>query len=320
MEFYSALKDAWDPEEKRKIIGRLFVKVQAKVMHELGIDDRDWFLGQGTIFPDTIESGGSKGKAALIKTHHNRCAEIQALLAKGRVVEPLADLYKDDVRQVGRDLGLSESLLTRWPFPGPGLAIRILCIDPDADVGAKPVQLPKLAPYKAYEWPVKTVGVQGDARTYKKALVLQGPLDYEQMQERSSHCWNTNQKYNRVAYVVKTARGVSIAKAKVMPAKLVPERVRVLQDADRIVRRIAAEEELLTDIWQFPVILLPVRIAGREVVVLRPVDSRNGMTASFTRLQPDVLYRIADEIIEQCEVGAVLLDITAKPPATIEWE
>ena len=125
-EFLGALAGVTDPEEKRHVIGQQFVEVQERILESEHFLDGHWILGQGTIYPDTIESGGS-AKADLIKTHHNRVAGIQRLIDAGRIVEPLASFYKDEVRAIGRKLGLSAELLDRHPFPGPGLAIRCLC-------------------------------------------------------------------------------------------------------------------------------------------------------------------------------------------------
>ena len=115
-----------DPEEKRHIIGEQFVAVQERILRTGHFLDGNWILGQGTIYPDTIESGGS-AKADLIKTHHNRVAGIQKLIDEGRIVEPLTYFYKDEVREIGRELGVPDEFLERHPFPGPGLAIRCLC-------------------------------------------------------------------------------------------------------------------------------------------------------------------------------------------------
>ena len=101
----------------------------ARQVQGLGLDPEKWLLGQGTIYPDTIESGGAAKKADVIKTHHNRVPEIDALIERGLVVEPLADLYKDEVRAVGERLGLAPHLVWRQPFPGPGLGVRLLCHD-----------------------------------------------------------------------------------------------------------------------------------------------------------------------------------------------
>ena len=125
-QFLTALAGATEPERKRHIIGEEFVKVQERIIEARHIAEEDWILGQGTIYPDTIESGGT-AKASLIKTHHNRVAGIQKLIECGRIVEPLKSFYKDEVREVGRELGLASELLDRHPFPGPGLAIRCLC-------------------------------------------------------------------------------------------------------------------------------------------------------------------------------------------------
>ena len=323
--FFAALNGVEDPETKRKIIGAAFVDVQAEAMAEYGIDENHWFLGQGTIYPDTIESGGKSGKAALIKTHHNRCAEIVALLERGRVVEPLSDLYKDEVRIVGRDLGLSHALLARWPFPGPGLAIRVLCTTSREPLGAKPIQGPALhdsllSGYQAFALPIRTVGVQGDSRTYRQMVAVEGPGDYDRLHAISSRLCNENDRYNRVAYVVRTRQDLSMADARLVRGTLTRDRVAVLQQADAIVRELAGQHDLLSDIWQFPVMLLPIRVDDRETVVLRPVESENGMTANFARLAPAVLREMAERILAECDVGAVLLDVTDKPPATIEWE
>lgn len=127
-DFIGALKGQTEPEAKRKIIGDMFLKVQAEVSQKLGLNPAEWLLGQGTIYPDTIETGGTKN-ADKIKTHHNRVESIQKLIEEGKVIEPLADLYKDEVREIGEMLGLPHEMVWRHPFPGPGLGVRILCSD-----------------------------------------------------------------------------------------------------------------------------------------------------------------------------------------------
>ncbi|RKY67335.1 MAG: glutamine-hydrolyzing GMP synthase, partial [Candidatus Latescibacterota bacterium] len=127
-DFLSALRGVVHPEEKRRIIGTQFIEVRDRAMEQLGLDPEQWILGQGTIYPDTIESGGTKN-AAVIKTHHNRVALVEELIAQGKVIEPLSQLYKDEVREVGERLGIPKSLVWRHPFPGPGLGVRALCSD-----------------------------------------------------------------------------------------------------------------------------------------------------------------------------------------------
>ncbi len=130
-EFLAALHGIYDPEQKRRAIGEQFVKVQERILATEHFLDGNWILGQGTIYPDTIESGGT-AKADLIKTHHNRVAGIQSLIDSGRIIEPLTSFYKDEVREIGREIGVPEKFLARHPFPGPGLAIRCLCSDQES--------------------------------------------------------------------------------------------------------------------------------------------------------------------------------------------
>src|SRR5207247_10922663 len=121
-------------EQKRHIICEEFVRVQKRILDsDRFLQNGHWILGQGTIYPDTIESGGT-AKADLIKTHHNRVAGIQQLIDEGRIIEPLASFYKDEIRAIGKQLGLAPALLDRHPFPEPGLAIRCLCTTSEARV------------------------------------------------------------------------------------------------------------------------------------------------------------------------------------------
>ena len=156
-QFLTPLATVRDPEQKRQIIGEEFVRVQERIIESRHLLDGHWILGQGTIYPDTIESGGTE-KAAVIKTHHNRVAGIQQLIAAKRIVEPLSSFYKDEVREIGRELGVPEDLLERHPFPGPGLAIRCLCAEHDEPVSRTEA---------GFLLPVRSVGVQGDERTYR---------------------------------------------------------------------------------------------------------------------------------------------------------
>src|SRR5205085_10497498 len=123
-EFLAAGGDEVDPEIKRQRIGMSFLTVEEDVLAHL--PPGEWLLGQGTIYPDTIESGGTK-ESALIKTHHNRVPELVRRIAAGEIVEPLSQFYKDEVREIGHALGLPPRLIEKQPFPGPGLAVRYLC-------------------------------------------------------------------------------------------------------------------------------------------------------------------------------------------------
>ncbi|WP_440299138.1 glutamine-hydrolyzing GMP synthase [Humibacter sp.] len=239
--FLNALAGVSDPEEKRKIIGREFIRAFEKVQRELvdeakAAGDPIRFLVQGTLYPDVVESGGGTGTAN-IKSHHNVGGLPEDL--QFELVEPLRTLFKDEVRAVGRELGLPEEIVSRQPFPGPGLGIRIV-------------------------------------------------------------------------------------------GEMTRDRLDLLRKADAIVRHELTAAGLDAEIWQCPVVLLAdVRSVGVQgdgrtyghPIVLRPVSSEDAMTADWTRLPYDVLARISNRITNEVEgVNRVTLDVTSKPPATIEWE
>jgi len=239
--FLNALAGVSDPEQKRKIIGREFIrafeKVQADLIAEAAAEgDPIRFLVQGTLYPDVVESGGGAGTAN-IKSHHNVGGLPEDL--QFELVEPLRTLFKDEVRAIGRELGLPEAIVSRQPFPGPGLGIRIV-------------------------------------------------------------------------------------------GEVTADRLEILRDADAIVRAELTKAGLDAEIWQCPVVLLAdVRSVGVQgdgrtyghPIVLRPVSSEDAMTADWTRLPYDVLSRISNRITNEVrEVNRVVLDVTSKPPGTIEWE
>ena len=240
-QFLDSLVGVTDPEEKRKIIGREFIRAFEQAAREVVADagahgEQVEFLVQGTLYPDVVESGGGSG-AATIKSHHN----VGGLPSDLRfsLIEPLRWLFKDEVRRVGEQLGLPADMVWRQPFPGPGLGIRI--------VGA-----------------------------------------------------------------------------------VTAERLEVLRRADAIARAELSVAGLDRDIWQCPVVLLAdIRSVGVQgdgrtyghPVVLRPVSSEDAMTADWTRVPFDVLERISTRITNEVrEVNRVVLDLTSKPPGTIEWE
>lgn len=177
--FLNALQGVTDPEQKRKIIGKLFIDVFYKTLREGD------FLAQGTLYPDVIESVSQKGPSAVIKTHHNRVEEVLNLMEQGLVIEPLQELFKDEVRVLGAQLGIPEEMLWRQPFPGPGLAVRIL-----GEITAERIDIlqkadkivldeAKAAGVYRSLWqsfavllPVKAVGVMGDTRTYANVIAV----------------------------------------------------------------------------------------------------------------------------------------------------
>jgi GMP synthase (glutamine-hydrolysing) len=303
-QFLTALAGVTDPERKRHIIGEEFVRVQERVIEARRLEDENWILGQGTIYPDTIESGGTVN-AALIKTHHNRVAGIQKLIECGRIVEPLKSLYKDEVREVGRELGLPSELIDRHPFPGPGLAIRCLCSEFDA---------PLRETEDGWVIPVHSVGVQGDFRTYAPVLAIDS-RDHEKATELT----NRLHGINRVVALVSTK--VPLTEMRVSACSLTPGRLARLRAADAIVRRLSHQAGFDRQVWQFPVILIPLGTSGApDSVVLRPVDSVDGMTAQSVGMPEPLLEAISVELLAQEGISGVFYDLTHKPPGTIEWE
>ena len=228
--FLGALKGVTDPEEKRRIIGRLFVDVFFDA-----VGDDVELLAQGTLYPDVIESATSGSIASTIKTHHNRVDRIMALKKEGRVIEPLDTLFKDEVRELGRVLGLPERVVGRHPFPGPGLAVRC-----PGEITPEKLEIVRKADniyidilrqrhwydsvWQAYAAiiPVKTVGVKGDERSYEYALSLRAVtsedamtaewvhLPYELLAEASNRILNEVPGINRVLYDISTKPPASI--------------------------------------------------------------------------------------------------------------
>jgi GMP synthase (glutamine-hydrolysing) len=303
-QFLGALAGVRDPEEKRHLIGEEFVRVQERIIESRHLLDGHWILGQGTIYPDTIESGGTE-KAAVIKTHHNRVPGIQRLIETGRIVEPLRSYYKDEVREIGRELGLPADVLERHPFPGPGLAIRCLCSEIEAN--------PEVTP-EGYILPLHSVGVQGDSRSYGPVLCIDS-VDHS----RATELINRISAVNRVIACIQSS--ALLPEMRVRASSLTPERLACLRRADAIVRRLSHESGFDREVWQFPVVLIPI---GSEVspdsAVLRPVDSVDGMTAQSVKMPDNLLYAICAELLAVPGIGGVFYDLTHKPPATIEWE
>ena len=304
-EFLGTLSGICDPEQKRHIIGEQFVAVQERVLSTGSFLDGRWILGQGTIYPDTIESGGT-ARADVIKTHHNRVAGIQKLIDTGRIIEPLSSFYKDEVREIGAELGIPSEFLHRHPFPGPGLAIRCLCSETEAPVDRR-------AP--GWLLPIRSVGVKGDSRSYHSVLALETlPAS-----ELATELVNRMQDINRVVGLVKAHVAVSSMRSSV--GTLTRERLERLRRSDAIVRRLSEQSGFESKVWQFPVVLIPLGAAGHpDSIVLRPIHSVDGMTAQAVRMPDDLLHKMANELLAVAGVSAVFYDLTHKPPGTIEWE
>jgi len=335
--FLRELEGVVEPERKRHIIGRLFVEVLQGKLRAMNLGQnwklvqgamnlgQNWKLVQGTIYPDTIESGGTK-KAALIKTHHNRVPEIQRMIDRGLVVEPLRELYKDEVRLLGRELGLPQELLDRHPFPGPGLGIRLLChagsaVETPESFSDSSKLESELAPLGLCGriLPVKSVGVQGDERTYRHPAVIWcrkgAAFDWSLLRPCAARLINRLAEINRVVISLDDLSEEDLTLRDTFVTRKGLDRLRQVDDL--IHRKIAH----IPEIWQAPVISLPLfDHAGDQAFVLRPVCSKDAMTADAYAMDWTLLAELARGVRAVPGAGVLFYDITTKPPGTIEWE
>ncbi len=321
-DFLSALEGVSEPEQKRKIIGNLFIDIKERAFNKLGLNADEWILAQGTIYPDTIESAGTK-HADKIKTHHNRVDIILELIEKGLVIEPLAQLYKDEVRMLGEALGIPHQLVWRHPFPGPGLGVRVLCSDGECqDVSesdtAKLRQIADSAGYSSIILPLRSVGVQGDGRTYAHPALVKGKCDWSKLEDLSTKITNSVRSVNRVVFGLNVGDSM---KYRLISAYMTRERLDKLRAVDAVVTDVLHKSGEYDEVWQMPVVLLPVvNENGGECVVLRPIVSQEAMTARFFPLKEKTLEEIVSGISKIEGIGDLFYDVTHKPPATIEWE
>ncbi|OGJ70921.1 hypothetical protein A2424_03115 [Candidatus Peribacteria bacterium RIFOXYC1_FULL_54_13] len=349
-EFFAKLKNVYDPEKKRQTIGQTFLDVQKRVSEEMGLSVKDgcpsagsgqtsrsdvWMLGQGTIYPDTIETGATK-HADKIKTHHNRIEAVQKMIDAGLVIEPLKDLYKDEVRKLGEEFGLPHEFVWRHPFPGPGLGVRILCASAADDLPSQTkIGLerrisnycssfnqngqPIITNPQAKLLPVKSVGVQGDGRSYRHAcaLFVEGIVDFY-IGPIIAGIPNIHKEVNRVLLCTSHS---SVPSLIFTPGYLDRTRTDLLREADAVVDAEIKAANFYQTIWQFPVVLLPFGTEeGGQSIVLRPVRSVDAMSASAVVLPLTVRQRITERIMQLHGIDLVFLDLTNKPPGTIEWE
>ncbi len=329
--FLSALAGLVEPEAKRLAIGNTFIDVCTEEMERIGVSGA--LLAQGTIYPDTIETGGTK-RADVIKTHHNRVPIVEEMIAAGRVLEPLQQLYKTEVRELGAALGLDADLLNRHPFPGPGLGVRLLCsrgldaadratlerIEQAAARFAAPCRLRALA------MPLRSVGVKADLRAYEWPVMLvdarggsgEGSISWDSVLEAAGLIYRRVDGVNRCCYALSPMEGT----LEPVVAHVTRERLDLLREADRIVMEGLARHGLMNVVWQCPTVAAPIRVGGKgsELIITRPVLSARAMTAR-PAIPPDALIREWREaILALPGVSGLCLDVTTKPPGTIEWE
>lgn len=319
-----------DPEIKRKIIGDTFIKVQDHMAETLGLDTNKFILAMGTLHTDLIESGSShaSNKADTIKSHHNDTEAVRKLREQGRVLEPWKLLQKDDVRKVAKELGLPAEIHNRQPFPGPGLAIRIICTQEPAFPDNKSAILRKLKKFetsaiKTTLLPIKSVGVQGDHRTYGNVVALSGKPDWGQLTKIARDLPREVHEVNRVVYLFKDSVGNNISK--VTPTLLNAKSVDKLKVADDLVNSVLVKHGLDKNISQVPVILLPFgKSSGGHSIAIRTFMTTNFKTGDFAMPGRDIPKIVLDEIVKLLlklgGISYVLYDLTSKPPATTEWE
>jgi GMP synthase (glutamine-hydrolysing) len=320
--FLDALEGKIEPEAKRKIIGETFIRVFEDKARELGIEEH--LLGQGTIYPDTVETGGTK-RADTIKTHHNRVGIIEEMIAAGRVIEPLKELYKVEVRELGERLGIDRKALWRHPFPGPGLGVRCLCSNGEPDVAhfeAIEAQLPQIAQkfgVSALALPIRSVGVKADLRAYEHPVLLSGDLPWEQLLAAVSAITADVPHINRCVWYLGED---SPTRATPLAGTMTRDRLDRLREADAVVMSALERWGLYDDVWQCPTVLVPLQLEGTqgEMVVLRPVRSQRAMTATPIELPPDLLSDVRESVLAIDGIGSLTVDLTSKPPGTIEWE
>src|SRR5690606_5874569 len=243
-------------------IGDMFMQVVNNTIEGLGLDPQKTFLVQGTLRPDLIESASklASSNAETIKTHHNDTELVRQLREQGRVIEPLKDYHKDEVRKLGESLGLPKELVWRQPFPGPGLAVRILCAD-EAYLENYDQVYERLQSFASDKFaltllPIRTVGVQGDGRTYSYAVGITGDTDWFELRKLALQIPKTIHEVNRVVYIF----GGKIAQPikEITQTHLTSEVIEQLQEADAIVNELLMQYELTQSITQVPVILAPL--------------------------------------------------------------
>ncbi len=321
--FLQALKSETDPEKKRRIIGDTFIDVYREVSNRLNL--AECFLAQGTIYPDTIETGGTK-RADVIKTHHNRVPVIRRMIEQGLVIEPLADLYKVEVRELGEALGLPEEVVWRHPFPGPGLGIRLLCSTGQI---SNPEKIPESqqalasllsnTPVHGLVLPIRSVGVKADLRSYEHPVLLWGNIAAE---EAEAFAGRVFQKVPGVNRCVIDLSGRGVKEARLLFATMTRERLDLLREADAIVMDGLRRHGLYRQVWQCPTVFAPLEIDGHgsEFVIIRPVLSERAMTARPALLPEPLLTELREKLFQLPDISGVAIDVTTKPPGTIEWE
>ena len=325
------LVETIDPENKRQIIGEIFIKIANNVIERLGLDPEHTFIAQGTLRPDLIESGNPEisGFDHKIKTHHNDVAIVREARKKGLIVETNSDWHKDEVRKVARMLGLEESIASRQPFPGPGLAIRLLCHDKSEEVVITQEEVEKINEIvepkgeKAQIIPIKSVGVQGDARSYRNLGILYGngmDFDWDNVTTVAKQITDSINTINRIGYIL-NVKNVN-QKIECFNMKINDECVDLLRELDKIVTSNLEESK----VNQTFAVLLPIGITKKYSVAIRTFVTNDFMTGRPGKIGAEVDKTMIEKAVKEIEdkfsdkIEFVIYDVTSKPPATCEWQ
>lgn len=325
------LVETIDPEEKRQIIGEVFIRIANNVIERLGLDPEKTFIAQGTLRPDLIESGNPdiSGFAHKIKTHHNDVAIVREARKKGLIVETNSDWHKDEVRKVARKLGLEESIASRQPFPGPGLAIRLLCHNKKEEVIITSEEIEKINKIvnekneKAQIIPIKSVGVQGDARSYRNLGILYGSgidFEWDKITTVAKEITDSINTINRIGYVL-NVKNID-QKIECYDMKINDECVDLLREIDKIVTTNLEKSK----VNQTFAVLLPIGITKKYSVAIRTFVTNDFMTGRPGKIGIEVDKKAIENTVKEIEekfsekIEFVIYDVTSKPPATCEWQ
>ncbi|MCL2874371.1 MAG: 7-cyano-7-deazaguanine synthase [Defluviitaleaceae bacterium] len=319
-----------NPEEKRNIIGTVFIHIVHETAKELGLDMDKTFIAQGTIRPDLVESGNSlvgySGK--VVKTHHNDVSIVRQAREKGLIVETNWDWYKGEVRQVGRILGLEQEVTEREPFPGPGLCVRLLCNDNTEELSNDEI--------KAFEkimdesnisgklLPLRSVGVRNECRIYGHLALFHGDtasFNWDETTKLSKKLTDQVETINRTAYILSDISPTNVQKLSCKPMNINDENTELLREIDHMVTNTISNSK----ISQTFCILIPIGIEKRYSIAIRTFVTDDFMTGRAgiigEEISLDKLKTLAKEITDKFEeIEIVVYDVTGKPPGTCEWE